>query len=131
MNATKHGLRSQQSHHPVDLPDWIRAIEAELVCSLEPMGHRQREQLNRLLAVLVLIDRVDRLITAEFDQVFAGLDIGRGQPGDAHAQQVAAKTDTSNLRKLIAYRKRFRAQRDMCLRRIIRGDVGARDKSAG
>ena len=125
MNAMKHGLRARQSLRPLDLPDWIRGIEAGLRRSLQPLSAYQEEHLSRLLSALVLIDRVDRLITAEFVQLYAALACDGQSNGEEATSSDAAQIDASGLRKLIIYRKRFRARRDMCLKRVLRGQLAA------
>lgn len=117
-NALRHGLRARSSIRPEDLPAWIRAIEADLLTSLDPLGHARREQLDRLLSVLLLLDRADRAIIAQLARVHAVF--GAGAPGEE--EPLADQADIATLRKLFAYRKRFRARRDMCLKRIIRPD---------
>lgn len=121
MNAMKHGLRARQSLRPEDLPDWVREIQAGLLRSLQPLSAYQEEHLTRLILVLVQIDRVDQLITAELGHLVAALDRGSKSNGKETTTSDIAIMNASGLRKLIAYRKRFRARRDMCLKRILRG----------
>ena len=121
-NAVKHGLRARQPLHPDDLPEWVRMIEAGLVKTAGSIGQGKREELDRLLSVLVLIDRTDRAITAELARLHAALGMDGPNTAPAAIAPQAGPSDASTLRKLIAYRKRFRAQRDMGLKRIIRPD---------
>ncbi|RYD94621.1 MAG: hypothetical protein EOP50_09230 [Sphingobacteriales bacterium] len=120
MNAMKHGLRARQSLRREDLPEWIKDIEAGLLHNFEPLSAYQEEHLTRLISVLVQIDRVDGLITTEFGQLFAAFDCDGLSNGQETPASDAAWMDASDLRKLFAYRKRFRARRDMCLKRILR-----------
>ena len=121
-NAMKHGLRSQQSPRSEDLPHWVKAIEANLLGYLHNHDLERREQLDRLFSVLALIDRADRLIVAQLARLHAALDGGE-HPDRGITALSALKEDIADLRKLIAYRRRFRAQRDRCLRRIIRPEA--------
>lgn len=121
MNAMKHGLRARQSLRREDMPDWIKDIETDLLRNLQPLSANQEEHLTRLISALVQIDRVDGLITAEFGQLFAAFNCHCQSNGEEATATDAARMDASGLRKLIAYRKRFRAHRDMCLKRVLRG----------
>ena len=118
-NAVKHGLRARQPMRPDDLPAWITALEANLTGAIGTIRQGRREELDRLLSVLVLIDRVDRSITAELAALREAAGSANPAMAEAGAGALAPKPDISLLRKLIAYRRRFRAQRDGCLRRII------------
>lgn len=118
-NAFKHGLRARQPQRPQPLPAWLEHVEAELVAKLAPLDHYRREQLDRLLSILLLLERTDRLITEELSRLLgSGSSTTEGDPAATRASDLTAAA--SNLRKLHAYRRRFRAQRDMCIRRIIR-----------
>ena len=118
-NAVKHGLRARQPMRPDDLPAWITALEASLTGAIGTIGQSRREELDRLLSILVLIDRIDRYITAELATLRVEVASASPAIADAGIGMLAPKPDISLLRKLIAYRRRFRAQRDRCLRRII------------
>ncbi len=89
------------------------------------LGHGQREQLDRLLSVLMLINMADRQIAVELARLGelatrASDEYSVGNQAGDCAAKVIEQVDVSTLRKLHAYRRRFRAQRDMCLKRIIR-----------
>ena len=118
-NAVKHGLRARQPVRPEDLPAWINALEANLVNALGTIGHARREELDRLLSILVLIDRADRHIAAELAALHEMLASTKSSAATAPTGALAGQFDASTLKKLFAYRRRFRAQRDRCLRRII------------
>lgn len=118
-NAFKHGLRARQPQRPQPLPAWLEHVEGELIANLAPLDHYRREQLDRLLSILLLLDRTDRLITEELARLLgSGSSNIEGSPADSSAP--ALTVAASNLRKLHAYRRRFRAQRDMYIRRIVR-----------
>ena len=96
-----------------------------MVAKVGYINQERREFLDRLLQILVLIDRADRLITAEFARIHA--IVGDGGAGERYVESTSLREelDLSTLRKLIAYRRRFRAQRDQCIRKIKRfGHLG-------
>ena len=118
-NAVKHGLRVRQAVRPDDLPEWVKDIEHHLVTHMVDIGLRRREKLDRLLQVLVLIDRADRQIAAELGRLMVAYQ-GHGTASQGLAEGSPGREfDGSTLRRLVRYRIRFRAERDMCVRHVI------------
>lgn len=114
-NAVKHSLRAGAAIQPENLPEWARAVVANLVSALEDVSYHRRDQLDRLASILMLIDMADRQITAAYAQLGAHFDeLQRTEDRTQEAIEIVA-----TLRKLLAYRRRFRAQRDQCFKRII------------
>jgi hypothetical protein len=100
------------------LPEWVKQFEAQM---LEEAGHihqERREFLDRLLQVLVLIERADQLIVAEIARVQENFGWGQLADDGANQASLAAELDLSTLRKLLAYRRRFRAERDRCISKV-------------
>lgn len=106
-NAFKHGLRSRQSIAPGILPTWARMIELKLRATIGEIGQNRREHLDRLIPLIMQLDRVDRLIAAEFARLHAAM-ADRFSPAGADLDLCALQT-------LFNYRHRFSAARDKCL----------------
>lgn len=116
-NAMRHGLRGRQTIEPAYLPDWLKQVERRVVHCFPELTQRRREFLDRILGCMLLIDQADRLIVEEFGRLDAMLS---GTDHD-HAQ----KFDSRRLTRLLKYRARFQASRDMAFKRLI---VGAQPK---
>lgn len=110
-NALRHGLRASDPVLPETMPTWMPTKLADLETALGDIGQTRREHLDRYALHLVLIEKVDRLIAAEFARVFAISDGGNELRLAAHASEI----DLSQLRALFGYRRRFRAARDRSL----------------
>jgi len=110
-NALRHGLRASDPVLPDAMPPWMSAKLADLETALGDIGQTRREHFDRYALHLLLIEKVDRLIAAEFARMLATSD-----GGDTVQLTVpAADVDLSQLRALFGYRRRFRAARDRSL----------------
>ncbi len=112
-NALRHGLRGRQTIEPAYLPEWLKQVERSVVHCYPELTQRRREFLDRILGCMLLIDQADRLIVEEFgrlDAMLSGAD-------REHAQ----KFDPKRLERLLKYRARFQASRDMAFKRLIVG----------
>lgn len=110
-NAFKHGLRSREAIAPGILPAWAMMIDVKLRATVGIIGQNRREHIDRLIPLIMQIDRVDRLIAEEFARLRAQLFAGAGSRDADNTQSV----DPSGLEKLLRYRRRFSAARDKCL----------------
>ena len=112
-NALRHGLRGRQTIEPAYLPDWLKQVERCVVHCYPQLTQRRREFLDRILGCMLLIDQADRLIVEEFgrlDAMLSGSD-----------RELAQKFDPKRLGRLLKYRTRFRARRDLAFKRLIVG----------
>ena len=110
-NALRHGLRGRQTIEPAYLPEWLKQVERLVVHCFPELTQRRREFLDRILGCMLLIDQADRLIVEEFgrlDAMLSGTD-------RAHAQ----KFDSRRFARLLKYRARFQASRDLAFKRLI------------
>jgi hypothetical protein len=106
MNALKHGLRSARATEVLPLPAWASQFET-LVREAKPArGIRGGEHLDLAMAAGVLTEECSHQILDEIARI-NGLV--------AQGKQLGAD-EFDLLRKLVAYRRRFRATRDTRLR---------------
>ena len=106
-NAFKHGFRAQRSL-PEKLPDWLDALERELIDLSGQKGEGRHEHLDRVLLASLLLREVDDLIDATLSHLLLCL-----------AQQSTSTCAPQELVKLQAYRHRFRVQRDTGIRKLL------------
>lgn len=106
-NAFKHGFRAQRSL-PEKLPDWLEALERELIDLSGQEGEGRHEHLDRVLLASLLLREVDDMIDATLSHLLS-------LPGRAVDEQLRPK----ELVKLQAYRHRFRVQRDTGIRKLL------------
>jgi hypothetical protein len=90
----------------------MRCLLPQLEEALGVIGQRRRELLDRFVIDLVLIERADRLIAAEFARLFRFGDVG------PRLEVALDEPGLKRLRTLIAYRKRFRASRHRSILRM-------------
>ena len=106
-NAFKHGFRAQRSL-PEKLPDWLNALERDLIVLSGQKGQGRHEHLDRVLLASLLLREVDDLIDARLTQLLR-------LPGRALDEHLRPQ----ELAKLQAYRHRFRVQRDTGIRKLL------------
>lgn len=112
-NALKHGLRARQNVEPEFLPVWVKHIERRVIACVGYLGIIRREAMDRALQSIMLLGQVDRLIAEEQAVIAAQL-----AAADFGQRLQAGSIDLDRLRKLMAYRSRFRASRDKALYRF-------------
>ena len=115
-NAFKHGLRSREAIAPGVLPTWAMMIDVKLRATVGIIGQNRREHIDRLIPLIMQVDRVDRLIAEEFARLRGQLLADAGSRDADDTQSV----DPSGLEKLFRYRRRFSAARDKCLIQITK-----------
>jgi hypothetical protein len=118
-NALRHGLRAGQPAAMAAMPAWVADLDDRFM-ALGNMDVRQREFLDQLGAVAIMLEKADQLLLAEASRLAGGLGLVPGEQGspDGTDADGSAAATVSTLRKYAAYRRRFRAQRDQCLRKI-------------
>ena len=109
-NALKHGIRAQR-FLPVRMPDWLGAIEAELIGILAAAGIPRHPLVDQILQTSLLVQEIDDLIDGTWGKMLVELSTQwmEREQGDLH-----------DLLKLMRYRSRFRASRDMAMKKLIK-----------
>jgi len=118
-NALRHGLRARHLATSAEMPEWVAEIDNKFM-AIGHLGVRRREFIDALGVVAILLEKADQLL---FDEaVRFSNELGRLAREDslwrADGEDAANTATFSRLRKYAAYRRRFRAQRDHCLRKI-------------
>lgn len=109
-NALKHGIRAQR-FLPARMPHWLGAMEAELIGILAAAGIPRHPLVDQILQTSLLVEEIDDLIYGTWGQMLIELSTQRmeREHGDIH-----------DLLKLMRYRSRFRASRDMAMKKLIK-----------
>lgn len=109
-NALKHGLRAARLL-PTKLPTWVAEVERELLTVLASAGMARHGLVDQIIHASFLVQEVDDLIDATW------LHIIKTQTHDDAATQNVWVCD---LHKLLRYRSRFRASRDMAMKKLAK-----------
>lgn len=106
MNALKHGLRSARATEVLPLPTWASQFEKLVREAMPASGIRGREHLDLAMAAGALTEECTNQILAEITRI--NDLVSQGTPLEPQEFEL--------LRKLLGYRRRFRAARDTRLR---------------
>lgn len=110
-NALRHGLRGRQTIEPAYLPEWLKAFERGVTACYPDITQRRRECLDRILGCMLLINQADELIVLELERLHATVTGGLPPASEPF--------DAKRFKRLLQYRRRFRATRDRALSRLI------------
>lgn len=120
-NAVKHGLRARTALDREQMPEWLREIEREVIrLFFGNVDRIRRERLDELLLAWQQLDRVDTLIDNARARLFAGARNSASSQGPAFMNEEEPDAELRKLKRLHAYRRRFRGQRDRCIYRRFR-----------